>query len=208
VTIVLRQTWRGGEETEGSDMQQLSPVGGMLAELTKKWWVFLVQGVIMIALAFLAFTQPTILIQIIGIYALFEGMSKIISGLTSQLGDQSRWPALIIGVLGVLLGGVILANPTAAATVLTSLVAGWSMVVGVLLVVWGMRLRQEISGEWALILLGVLAILFGLLMFANIQAGYLTLQWIFGAYMVAGGILAILLAFRIRSLGVQLGAVA
>ncbi len=186
---------------------ELSPTGGMLAELTKKWWVFLAQGILMIVLAFLAFTQPTTLIQLIGVYALFEGMLKLFSGFGPQPGDQSRWPALIIGAISVVVGGIILSNPTGAANVLTYLIAAWAVVVGLLLILWGIRLRKEITEEWLLILFGVLSILFGVLVFANVEMGYLTLQWIFGAYMVVGGVLAILLAFRIRSLGVALGAV-
>jgi uncharacterized membrane protein HdeD (DUF308 family) len=182
-------------------------IGGMIANLTKKWWVFLVQGIVMLVLAYLAFTRPATLIQLIGIYALVEGTLKFISGFGPQPNDQSRWPALIIGAISIFLGAIILINPTAAAGVMTYLIAAWAVAVGVLLILWGIRLRKEISSEWLLIIFGFLSILFGFLAFANVEAGYLSLQWIFGAFMVAGGILAILLAFRIRGIGVRIGAV-
>jgi uncharacterized membrane protein HdeD (DUF308 family) len=186
---------------------QMQPLGSMVAELTKKWWVFLAQGIVMIALAYLAFTKPATLIQFIGIYILFEGATKLFSGFGPQPADQSRWPALIIGAISVIVGGFILINPTGAAGVMTYLIAGWAVVVGFLLVLWGIRLRKEISDEWLLIAFGILSLLFGFLAFANVEAGYLTLQWIFGMFMVVGGILAIILAFRIRSVGVRIGAV-
>lgn len=186
---------------------QTEPIGGMAAALTKKWWVFLVQGIIMILLAFLAFSQPTTLIQFIGIYALFEGALKLFAGFGPRPGDQSRWPALIIGAISVTVGAIILANPTGAAGVMTYLIAAWAVVVGLLLILWGIRLRQEIHDEWLLIISGGLSILFGVVAFANVGAGYLTLQFFFGTFMMVGGILAVLLALRIRSAGVYIGAI-
>ena len=186
---------------------QMRPVGDMVSALTKKWWVFLVQGIVMIVLAYLAFVQPATLIQFVGFYALIDGALKFFSGFGPQPGDRSRWPALTIGAIGVIVGAVILANPTGAATVITYLIAAWAVVVGLLLVLWGIRLREEISDEWLLILFGGLSLLFGVLVLANVEVGYLSLQWIFGAFMVSGGALSIVLAFRIRSFGARIGAV-
>ena len=176
----------------------------MLAALAAKWWVFLVQGVLMIILAILAFTQPGTLITFIGIYALIEGVLKLFSGIGDQPDGQSRWPALIIGAISILVGLWILANRLLAVEALAYLIAAWSIAVGVLLIVWAIRLRQEMSDEWLMIVFGVLSIVFGLLVFNNVIAGVLSLVWIFAIYMVAGGIMAIILSFRIRSIGERL----
>src|SRR3954468_3980343 len=77
--------------------RDLSPFGGMIATLTKKWWIFLVQGILMILLAVLAFTQPTLLISAIGAYVAIDGAGKLFSAFGEQNSDQSRWPALLIG---------------------------------------------------------------------------------------------------------------
>jgi uncharacterized membrane protein HdeD (DUF308 family) len=183
------------------------PRGGMVAALARKWWVFLVQGIVMIALGFLAFSQPDLLIRFIGAYAIVDGVLKIFSGLGEQPDDRSRWPALIIGAISIIIGLVIWANPIAVAEIVTYLIAAWAIVVGVLLIIWALRLRQEISDEWLLFIFGALSILFGLLVFANVEAGVFTLQLIFGIFAIVGGILAIILAFRVRSFGVRIGAV-
>jgi uncharacterized membrane protein HdeD (DUF308 family) len=185
----------------------MDPIGGMAAALTKKWWVFLVQGIVMLVIAWLAVTQPTALIQFIGAYAIIDGALKLVSGFGPQPGDQSRWPALIIGGLSILVGAVIWVNPGITAEVITYLIAAWAVVVGVLLIIWGLRLRQEISDEWLVIILGLVSLLFGIIVFGNVQVGYFTLQLIVSAFMIAGGIVAILLAFRVRSIGVRIGAV-
>ena len=61
------------------------------------------------------------------------------------------------------------------------------------------------GGVGLLIVLGVLSVLFGILVFNNFLAGMVTLASLFVAYMVVGGILAILLGFRIKALGDRLG---
>jgi uncharacterized membrane protein HdeD (DUF308 family) len=184
-----------------------SPFGGIIATLTKKWWVFLVQGIVMILLAILAFSQPALLISFIGAYIAIDGGLKLFSGFGPQPGDQSRWPALIVGAIGVIVGALIWMNPGFTAQIVTYLIAAWAVVVGVLLVLWGWRFREVISTEWLLIALGILSIVFGFLVFGNVQAGFFTLQLIFGTYMIVGGIVAIVLSFQVRSVGVRLGAV-
>lgn len=185
----------------------LSPFGGIIATLTKKWWVFLVQGIAMILLAILAFTQPSLLISAIGAYIAIDGGLKFFSGFGPQPEDQGRWPALIIGAIGIIVGALIWLNPGLTAQVVTYLIAAWAVVVGILLVLWGWRFREAINTEWLLITLGILSIVFGFLVFSNVQAGYFTLQFIFGVYMIVGGIVAIVLSFQVRHIGVQLGAV-
>ena len=176
----------------------------MLATLTEKWWLFLAQGALMIVLGILAFTQPGTLITFIGVYALIDGVLKLVSGMRDQSDGQSRWITLIIGALSIIIGLWILANRLLAVEALAYLIAAWAIAVGILLIVWAMRLRQELNDEWLMIVLGVLSIVFGFLVFNNVIAGILSLVWIFTIYMIAGGIMAIVLAFRIRSIGERL----
>src|SRR3954465_4941612 len=101
----------------------------MLAALASRWWLFVVQGVFMIILAILVFTQPTLLITLIGAYAVVDGVLRIFSGLGDQPDDQSRWPALISGALSLIAGVWMLANREAAIEAVAYLIAIWAIVV-------------------------------------------------------------------------------
>jgi uncharacterized membrane protein HdeD (DUF308 family) len=173
-----------------------------------RWWIFLVQGVVLLALAAFTFIRPALLLGFIAAYFVIEGGIRIFSGLRDRDDEQRRWLSLAIGVLSILAGLVVWVNPGFAAEAITYLVAIWGIVVGALLILWAIRLRQGMTEEWLLILFGALSILFGVLVFANVQAGWLTLQWIFGLYAIAGGILAIVIAFRIRGIRERLSAAA
>ncbi len=85
------------------------------------------------------------------------------------------------------------------------------MVIGILEIIQAIRLREEIDNEWWLIITGVLAVIFGLLVFTNglegAIAGGIAISWVFAIFAILAGILSILLAFRVRDFGTKIGAV-
>jgi uncharacterized membrane protein HdeD (DUF308 family) len=180
---------------------------GLAFELAKKWWVLLLRGILLIIIGLLAFVSPLVWVTFVGIYMLFDGMSFLLAGFSDQPGGQSRWPLLIIGILGLLAGLIILWNPALGGITLTYVIAAWAIVTGILTIITALRLREEIDNEWWLVLSGVLAIIFGVLVFQNVLAGILTIAWVFGIFAVVVGILSIALAFRVRDFGTRIGAV-
>lgn len=177
----------------------------MIEAVTSRWWLFLAQGVAMLILAAVGFTQPGTIIQIIGAYLVIDGALKLVGAFTNKKDDSSRLMNIIAGVIGVIVGIYAFTNPVAAGIIVTYLIAVWVIILGILLVVWGIQLRDRFAEYWLLIVLGVLSVLFGILVFNNFLAGILTLASLFVAYMLVGGILAIVLGFRIKALGERLG---
>lgn len=181
--------------------------GGMAFELAKKWWVLLIRGILLIIIGLLAFVSPLVWVTFVGIYMLIDGFAMLMSGFSEQPQGQSRWPLLIIGVLGLLAGLIILWNPALGGITLTVVIAAWAIVTGILTIIAAIRVREEIDNEWWLIISGVLAIIFGILVFQNVLAGILTIAWVFGIFAIVAGILSIVLALRVRDFGTKIGAV-
>ena len=184
--------------------------GGLAFELAKKWWVLLLRGILLIIIGLLAFVSPLVWVTFVGIYMLIDGVtipSSLMSGFSDQPAGQSRWPLVILGVLGLLAGLLILWNPALGAITLTTIIAAWAIVGGILTIISALRLREEIDNEWWLVLSGILAIVFGVLVFTNVLAGILTIAWTFGVFAVVVGILSIVLALRVRDFGTRIGAV-
>ena len=199
---------RGSVQSSGSELgDRALMAGGLAFELAKKWWVLLLRGILLIIIGLLAFVSPLTWVIFVGIYVLIDGVTMLMSGFSDQPAGQSRWPLLILGVLGLLAGLIILWNPELGAITLTTVIAAWAIVGGILTIISAIRVREEIDNEWWLVLSGVLAIIFGILVFTNVLAGVLTIAWIFGIFAIAVGILSIVLAFRVRDFGTQIGAV-
>lgn len=179
----------------------------MAYELAKKWWVLLIRGILLIIVGLLAFASPITWVIFIGVGMLIDGMAMLLSGFSDQPAGQSRWPLIIIGVLGLLAGLIVLWNPALGGITLTYVIAAWAVIVGILEIISAIRLREEIDNEWWLILTGILAVIFGILVFTNVLAGIVTIAFVFGIFAIVIGILSIVLAFRVRDFGTKIGAV-
>ena len=67
--------------------------------------------------------------------------------------------------------------------------------IGATEIVMAIKMRQEIKGEWFLILMGLASIIFAGLLFWNPLAGAAAVIWIIAWYAVIIGILAIVFGF-------------
>jgi uncharacterized membrane protein HdeD (DUF308 family) len=74
----------------------------------------------------------------------------------------------------------------------------------VLDIVVAIRLRKIVQHEWLLILNGVAAIVFGVLVFLFPGAGALALVWLISLYAIFTGVLLLALAWRARAWGTNI----
>jgi uncharacterized membrane protein HdeD (DUF308 family) len=167
--------------------------------LTRLWWVLLVRGLVSVLFAVVAFEWPgpalVALVLLYGAYAFVDGMTALWAGAFGG----AVWLALS-GVLGLGAGILTFINPGITAVALYGLIAAWAVVRGIFEIMAAIKLRKEITGEWALIGGGVLSIAFGMLLLAYPVAGILALVWLIGTYSLAFGAAMIFLAFRLRGL--------
>ena len=106
----------------------------------------------------------------------------------------------IQGLLGISAGVLTLFWPGITELALLFLIAYWSIVTGVFAVIAAIRLRREIEGEWALVLSGILSVVFGLGLVLFPAAGALAVAWLIAAYSIVFGALLIAVGMRLRSL--------
>ena len=175
----------------------------VLPVLSRNWWALALRGLAAIVFGVLAFVWPGLtlwaLVLLFGAYMLVDGIFAIVAAVRAA-GREARWWLLLVeGVLGVLAGLVAFLLPGITALALLYLVAAWAIFTGILQIVGAVRLRREIEGEWALILGGVLSVIFGVLLAVLPGPGILALVWLIGAYAVVSGVLLIVLAFRVRN---------
>lgn len=161
----------------------------------------LIRGIVGVVVAFIAFAWPgitiAVLVGIFGIYAIIDGVTNLLLGLTRTHGRS--WAHAIQGVAGIGAGVLTFLWPGVTALVLVWFIAAWAVVTGVLEIAAAIRLRRVITGEWMLALSGILSVVFGILVFAFPAAGAVGISWVFGAYAGAAGLILIALAVRLRS---------
>lgn len=175
----------------------------LAVNLTERWWVFVVRGVIAILFGILCFVQPelslTTLVLMFGIYAIADGVLGVFVAVTGRKELEDWWVLLLWGLIGIAAGVLTFAAPSITALILLFYIAAWAVVSGVLQIALAIRLRKEIEGELFLVLAGILSIGFGLILMARPGDGALAVVWIIGIYAVAHGITLAVLGMRLRS---------
>jgi uncharacterized membrane protein HdeD (DUF308 family) len=173
----------------------------MAAILVGNWWVLALRGALAILFALVAFFLPgvtvTALVLVFGAYAFVDGIFALIAGLRAARHHGRSAPLLIEGVLNLVIGILVFLWPIAALVTLIYMIAIWAVVTGVVLIVAGIALIRH-SGEWLLILGGIISVLFGIVLFFAPGAGIVALSWWLGFYALLFGIALLIAAFRIR----------
>lgn len=165
------------------------------------WWALALRGVFAILFAIIAFLRPGITGQVIvlffGAYALVDGVFALIAGLRAARQHGRSGALLLEGILNILIGVIVFLMPGAALVALIYLIAIWAVISGIMLVAAGIALIR-VSGEWLLVVAGLVSILFGIVLFAQPAVGVIALSWWLGVYALLFGILLVSAAFRVR----------
>jgi uncharacterized membrane protein HdeD (DUF308 family) len=172
----------------------------MLHLLARYWWVLALRGALAVLFGLFAFFIPGItlltLVLLFGAYVLLDGIFDLVAATRSP---SHHWALVLEGIVGIIAGILTFLWPGITAMVLLYLIAFWAIFTGVLEIIAGIRLRQVLSDEIWLILMGVLSLLFGLFILIFPGAGALAVVYWIGAYALLFGIMLLALAFRLRS---------
>jgi uncharacterized membrane protein HdeD (DUF308 family) len=165
--------------------------------------LLIVRGIVGVVIAIVAFVFPGItiatLVLIFGTYAVIDGVTNLMIGLTRRAGHGSPWLHALQGIVGIGAGVLTFIWPGVTALALILFIGAWAIVTGALELVAAIKLRQDIHGEWLLALSGILSIAFGLLVLVFPFAGAVGISWVLGSYAMVGGIILIALGVRLRS---------
>ncbi len=177
---------------------------GMRTVFARYWWALVIRGIVAILFGLAALFWPgrtlLVLVLLFGAYALIDGIFAVIAALGDRR-EHPNWGMLLIGgIIGIIIGIITFFWPGITALTLLYLIAFWAILIGIyeLSLAFGMHLAA--SGEWALVLSGIISIIFGLILLFQPGAGALALVLVIGVYAIIIGILLLIRAFRLRSL--------
>ncbi len=162
------------------------------------WWVVLLYGIlsIIVGLLFLVYPLSTLsaFVFVLGIYWLVTGIITLIH----MFQDRTAWGwKLFSGALGILAGLLVISRPLWATivvpTVYVIIIAIWGIIMGIFMLIAAFK-----GAGWGAGIMGALAIFLGIVLLGNPLIAATALPFVFGAFALAGGIVSLIAAFKMR----------
>jgi uncharacterized membrane protein HdeD (DUF308 family) len=163
------------------------------------WWVVLLEGIIGILVGLFLLYRPAattiLLIQLLGVFWLAEGILSVIGAL---IFPGNRIWKLLSGILSIIAGVAILMYPIYSPFVVLTLfvifIGVWAIINGIVKIALALK-----GGGWGTGIIGILTIILGLLLLTNSLVGALFLPWVFGFFLIIGGIGSLIWGLKMRT---------
>jgi uncharacterized membrane protein HdeD (DUF308 family) len=170
----------------------------------RPWGLTLIMGIAAFTVGAILLWSPAktkvetyqILVALLGLYWVIKGFIDF----ASIISDHTAWGwKLFIGAVSIVAGIFVLSYPIAAGVVLPRLfvlmLGLWGLIEGVILLIMAFK-----GGGWAAGILGVMAIIFGIILVATwaIPGSGLAMLWTAAVAGLVGGVLLVIQAFRQR----------
>jgi len=151
----------------------------MIETLKRNWWVSVIRGVAAIVFGVMAFAYPGLtvatLVLVFGVWVLIDGVFRVVGAIGHHASDPEWGFHIIIGIVGIVVGFLTFHAPKITALALIIYIAAWALTIGATEIALAIKLRQEIKGEWFLILMGLASIFFAVMLLWNPLPGALAL---------------------------------
>lgn len=165
--------------------------------MLKKWWINLVQGVLLIILGIYVFANPAEALAGIslafGILILIIGAAGILAWLFDK--DRRENGFLIWSILTALFGLLISMHLLIAVKIITIVYGVWVLLIGFNLLSSGWRIRRDTMIGWIMFFVGLFSIFAGIKMIFNISSGIAVSATIIGIQALLAGLCLVLFAF-------------
>jgi uncharacterized membrane protein HdeD (DUF308 family) len=166
-------------------------------QITKLRWALGIRGALAVAVGVVILAWPEIslyaLTILVGAYALVSGLMEFAFAFTKEAKDQRGW-FIFSGLVGIAFGIMVLAWPNISTLALLYVIGAYAILIGILMIVSAFRLPIDGRDTAIMIFGGLVAIVFGVVMFAKPGAGALATLALIAAFALVTGLTQLVLA--------------
>ena len=167
--------------------------------ISKKWYLILIKGLIMILLSIFIFMSPA---DALITYSILFGLGfsitaviRIIQGISAKEANESWAWVIFEGSIDLLIGFIFLTHPGLSITVLTFFIGFWATIMAIFLIIEGF---SGARGSAIKIISGFIFLLVGFkCMFNPVTAGMTMAVWV-GIVFFMVGIYNVVFSFSLR----------
>lgn len=172
-----------------------------VAELKKSWWLLLLMGLFSIGVGGLLMFWPgqtlTVITSIFGFFMILSGVVRFAVAIFAG-NVEGRWLLVLASIVGVVLGVVIMKNPTATIGVVVLITAIFWLISGMVDLFRGIT-DSSLPDRGARIAFGAVAAVLGVVVLVWPAPTVLVFAVLAGIYAVVFGVLEIVSAFALKN---------
>jgi uncharacterized membrane protein HdeD (DUF308 family) len=165
--------------------------------LLRKWWVILVQGILLILISIYIFQNPAAALAGLSIWfglsILLTGLLGVGTALATPASEREGFP-FIWSLLTAVFGFLILTNVLATMVFISLIFGIWMLVTGIRLALSGWSLKDTNSMGWIVLLAGIVSIVAGVMIMGNIGIGAIGVTTLLGIQVLLSGIALVVLS--------------
>jgi uncharacterized membrane protein HdeD (DUF308 family) len=160
-------------------------------QVTKMRWVLGLHGLASVVFGVMILVWPGISVYaltiVFGAYTLATGTVEFGTAFTAQGKEERGW-LILRGMLGIGVGVLVFAWPGISALALLYVIGAYAVGLGILAIVAAFRLPLNGRETASMVLTGLVAIVFGIVIFAKPGAGALAVLGLISAFALVTGI--------------------
>jgi uncharacterized membrane protein HdeD (DUF308 family) len=170
----------------------------MLRLLLRKWWVILLQGILLIITSICIFNNP---VEVLAGISFWFGILVLAAGLLGVVGwivadkEEKEGMSILWSILTVVFGLLMLLNLSSTMKSLTVIFGLWVLITGIHLIQSGWSFKNKNSLGWVMVIAGVLSAIAAVMMIFNIGTGAVGISTLLGLQVLLAGIALIVLSF-------------
>lgn len=174
-----------------------------MRNLQTYWWALTLRGIVAVIFGIAAVFWPGItlvtLLYIFSAWILVDGVIRIVTGISRIGHEQLGFLTMVIGLLELGVGVYMLRHPTETFTTLILLIGFLLLIQGVVEVVSSLSSGETATRRTLAIIIGVAAVLAGILMLFQPAASGVAFVWILGLYALIAGPMLIAMSLDVHN---------
>ena len=167
-------------------------------QIARNWWMFALLGVICVATGIAAIVWPDITLLalgiIFGIYLLIAAIIEIIDAIFGPPGGRAI--SAILGIVALIAGVICIRRPGESLLAIVVVLGIYLIVEGVIRFI---RAFQELEDRAAMMLLGIVDAILGILILSLPKLSLVTLAILFALSLIIRGAFMVYMSFKLRA---------
>ena len=172
-----------------------------MSTLLRKWWIILLQGVLLIIISFIFFNNPT---EVLAVISFWVGLLTLITGIIGlaayfMVEKSERDSSILWWSIATLVFGILLIGKLGLTMKLITVIFGiWILMTGIWLSSAGWQYRNNGLPGWLMLIAGILSIIAGIAIIFDVNVGAVWISTLLGVQTLLSGLGLVMLAFLKR----------